>query len=831
MTRNVAWLLAAACILFSLSGPKAVLAEDLNVDNRGGGGFTTIQAAIEHARLRRNEGTTFVIRVKSSPTPYRGPITPIGNVPIIGENTADTVIAGGSPTLIDLSNISDGLTIRNFTFRSATTAISIAGSSLIDITNCVFDLGTTGTAIRVLNSPSTRIINNTFFANGTAISTNSDIEITNNIFANNTLAIDDQTTLTKLSFSDFFDNGNNGVDLGNDSIPNNRVLDANPRFVNLARQDFRLQEDSPAKGSGNPRFANSFDPSSSDMGAYGGPFSDRSVSTITGVTTEERPSNSIGVSWNPTSNNSVNGYRVYFGTSPRNVAVYPDSRLVPVPDTSTVLSALPVTTPPIPGTPSHVTLTSLNQALQVNWNPVEGATGYRVYFRPGASFDQATLDSASVQNVAGGSTTSTVIPNLINGTTYFVAVAARAQAQIFIAVTAVIDTGAISSPGSANESPFSDEVVQGVGGVESPISDLASDFPEAVSPFPNLSGEGCFIATAAYGFYSAPQVQVLRRFRDHYLMSNGPGRAFVEWYYRYGPRGARFINDHPWLKPPVRLALLPLIALALFLTGTTPLAKVAILALVILVSAYLLQKIRKTQPSREEQAGANPRVELKKLLPAAVVMLLAGLPGAAEAATERPHWSFELKGGVVFPEADQWSRFYGTSYLGEYGAALSYKVLRQVEIGVEGSYAKGTGRGQQPLHEQAAGGTLDGTGEVSYQQVPLNLFVLARGVFYEEQWLVPYAGAGYTRFFYRQRVKGQEKTEGSVNGYHARAGVQLLLDRLEPESAENALLDFGVHNTYLFVEGRYLNAEVDTVPSGSVNLGGTSALGGFLVEF
>jgi hypothetical protein len=80
-------------------------------------------------------------------------------------------------------------------------------------------------------------------------------------------------------------------------------------------------------------------------------------------------------------------------------------------------------------------------------------------------------------------------------------------------------------------------------------------------------------------------------------------------------------------------------------------------------------------------------------------------------------------------------------------------------------------------------------------------------------------------------VKGQEKTEGSVNGYHARAGVQLLLDRLEPESAQRAHLDFGVHNTYLFLEGKYTRAEVDTVSSGSVNLGGTSLLGGFLVEF
>lgn len=217
---------------------------------------------------------------------------------------------------------------------------------------------------------------------------------------------------------------------------------------------------------------------------------------------------------------------------------------------------------------------------------------------------------------------------------------------------------------------------------------------------------------------------------------------------------------------------------------------------------------------------------MKKIVMTAILLLIHGVLLAAEAPIDRPHWSLEVKGGAVFPAPAGWSRFYGTSYLGEFGAALSYKVVRQIEVGVEASYARGTGKGQQPLHP-----ALGPSGEVTYEQVPVNLFILARGVFHEEQWLVPYAGAGYTRFFYRQRVKGQEKTEGSVNGYHARAGMQLLLDRLEPESAENVLLDFGVHNSYLFVEGRYLNAEVDTVPSGSVNLGGTSVLGGLLVEF
>ena len=73
---------------------------------------------------------------------------------------------------------------------------------------------------------------------------------------------------------------------------------------------------------------------------------------------------------------------------------------------------------------------------------------------------------------------------------------------------------------------------------------------------------GCFIATAAFGSKFEKHVQLLRRFRDFYLMPNRIGRTFVKAYYKYSPPMADFIAKHDILRTMVRWGLAPLIAVS-----------------------------------------------------------------------------------------------------------------------------------------------------------------------------------------------------------------------------------------------------------------------------
>jgi hypothetical protein len=199
----------------------------------------------------------------------------------------------------------------------------------------------------------------------------------------------------------------------------------------------------------------------------------------------------------------------------------------------------------------------------------------------------------------------------------------------------------------------------------------------------------------------------------------------------------------------------------------------------------------------------------------------------ADPLENEPHWSFEVKGGELAPSLANWSQFYGKRSMPEFGVSLAYKLRRQIELGVEGGFAEARGHAYAPIHSEQAGSPVL-AGRVTYDLYPVNVFVLVRGLLNENQWLVPYVGGGFTRMYYQEKVEGQGTTRGSADGYHYRAGLQLLLDGIDRDAANGLYMDYGVYHTYFFVEAEKTSAKVKSV---SVDIGGTAYLMGLLFEF
>ena len=99
------------------------------------------------------------------------------------------------------------------------------------------------------------------------------------------------------------------------------------------------------------------------------------------------------------------------------------------------------------------------------------------------------------------------------------------------------------------------------------------------------SGWTCFIATAAYGSFMAPHVEILRKFRDRFLLSNTAGKIFVRLYYTYSPPMADFIAKNDRLRAMVRISLLPVVGVSWIALKIGPVATAALM--LIFISCFI----------------------------------------------------------------------------------------------------------------------------------------------------------------------------------------------------------------------------------------------------
>ncbi|MBP8695065.1 MAG: fibronectin type III domain-containing protein [Syntrophobacterales bacterium] len=166
--------------------------------------------------------------------------------------------------------------------------------------------------------------------------------------------------------------------------------------------------------------------------------------------------------------------------------------------------------------------------VTVAWdpNPEPTVAGYRLYYGTSSRYYTNSVDVSN--------STRCTISALVEGVTYYMAVTAY-------------DT-------SGNQSGYSNEIVYTVPGGSTPAPS-----PDSGAVSGGGGGGGCFIATAAFGSPLEPEVILLREFRDTCLLTNGPGRAFVDFYYRVSPPIAEFISRDEDLRQITRGILWPLV--------------------------------------------------------------------------------------------------------------------------------------------------------------------------------------------------------------------------------------------------------------------------------
>lgn len=117
---------------------------------------------------------------------------------------------------------------------------------------------------------------------------------------------------------------------------------------------------------------------------------------------------------------------------------------------------------------------------------------------------------------------------------------------------------------------------------------------------PGGGKSGCFIATAAYGSqYEAP-VTWLRGFRDGWLLTNAPGRAFVKFYYKVSPPIADFIRENEFLKFIVRVALIPPVAVSYLLVKASAVTQITVSVLgLAFIAFFAARTYRRRETARD----------------------------------------------------------------------------------------------------------------------------------------------------------------------------------------------------------------------------------------
>ncbi|MFC1524070.1 CFI-box-CTERM domain-containing protein [Thermodesulfobacteriota bacterium] len=473
--------------------------------------------------------------------------------------TVQNVIVQDDGVAISADNI-DGFIIRNVIISDATTGIDCDDANLT-VSHVVFNSNTTAISCR---ENSNLTLKNTIFFNNT---TDLNLVDTTQTFNNNLLYINDNANYPPTETTS--------------------VFDEDPLFVDVANNDFHLKATSPAIDAGD---GDDLDLSTADIGAYGGSEAGLTPFPVSGLNITAQGVDTVTLEWAANEAHNISSYNVYFDTDTtgelyEGTAAEGTSPIGPIAldQLSQVLTTL-VFSPVTLAAPTGLTTVPGDKTILVSWESVTDATGYQVLYGTTSGVYTVTVDV--------GSSVIHQITGLTNDVGLFITVKAYFHPTVYLVVSAVDDNTNESALVNELSTVLTENISTGSAATE------VSDFPEESVIFPDLADEyDCFIATAAYGSALEPQVVLLRKFRNHFLLTNSPGKRFVALYYQLSPAAASFINEHAWLKPFARTALYPVVGFSWFClkTGKT----LILVSFMIFFASFLAVRM----VSRRKQCG------------------------------------------------------------------------------------------------------------------------------------------------------------------------------------------------------------------------------------
>ncbi len=203
--------------------------------------------------------------------------------------------------------------------------------------------------------------------------------------------------------------------------------------------------------------------------------------------------------------------------------------------TETAFASTAITLDTPPNKVAGISVGRGDAKLFVMWDPIDAddLSHYLIYYGTHSGSSAADYDGADASQGASPIDVDNVDEFQLSGLTN--------EVKYYIRISAVDDSG-----------------------TEGELSEENSGTPTDTVGFAELSNDegGCFIATAAWGYYDHPMVGNLRLFRDNVLRHSALGRAVVKTYYALSPPLARQLARHPAARTAVRVALTPLAAAA-----------------------------------------------------------------------------------------------------------------------------------------------------------------------------------------------------------------------------------------------------------------------------